>query len=98
ETGCSRAANIVPRDDKDGSRRVRQPLSAARYRGDLEIGELLQAEVGQVGGLAGLSVRRESGECGNSGYADARCVDASRKFFFFADGNHPPGVLRDEMG
>src|SRR5436189_67762 len=38
DTSGSRAANIVPGDDKDGSGRVRQALGATRYRGDLEIG------------------------------------------------------------
>src|SRR6267143_3647901 len=93
DTRGSRAANIVPGDDKDGSGCVRQALGAPRYRGDLEIGELLQAEVGQVEGLAGLSVGRESGQCGNGGYADARCVNA---FFFFIDLNYPSQVSETE--
>src|SRR2546430_2036378 len=95
DTSGSRAANILAGDDKDGSGRVRQALGATRYRGDLEIGELLQAEVGQVGGLAGLRVRRESGHCGNSGYADARCVNA---FFFLIDLNYPSQVSETETG
>jgi len=40
-----------------------------------------------------LSVRRESSECGNSGYADARCANA---FFFFIDLNYPSQVSETE--